>query len=87
MQSEQYGQSGGYSLFVYAIRSQVMRDYYLRRLKIFFNYIDLPSKDTIEERCVLLAAKAIDDPNWAFNIIIKFLQFQKVRVEKDEITV
>ena len=26
-------------LFVYAIRSQVTRDYYLRRLRIFFNYI------------------------------------------------
>ena len=27
------------SLFVYTIRSQVTRDYYLRRLRIFFNYI------------------------------------------------
>src|SRR5687768_9683495 len=86
MQSEQYGQSDAYSLFVYAIRSQVTRDYYLRRLKIFFNYIDLLSKDTIEERCNLFAAKATEDPNWAFNMIIKFLQFQKERVEKDEIT-
>ncbi len=29
-----------YSLFVYAIRSQVTRDCYLR-LRIFFNYINL----------------------------------------------
>ena len=26
------------------------------------------------------------DPNWAFNCIVKFLQFQKERVEKEEIT-
>ena len=32
-------ESNAYSLFVYAIRSQVTRDYYLRRLRIFFNYI------------------------------------------------
>jgi len=86
MQSEQYGQSDAYSLFVYAIRSQVTRDYYLRRLKIFFNYIDLLLIGTIEDRCNLFAAKAIEDPTWAFNLIIKFLQFQKERVEKEEIT-
>jgi hypothetical protein len=70
----------------YAVRSQVTRDYYLRRLKIFFNHIDLLSKGTIEERCNLFAAKAIKDPTWTFNSIIKFLQFQKERVEKEEIS-
>ena len=44
-------ESNAYSLFVYAIRSQVTRDYYLRRLRIFFNYINLQSDSTIEERC------------------------------------
>jgi hypothetical protein len=43
-------ESNAYSLFVYAIRSQVTRDYYLRRLRIFFNYINLQSDFTIEER-------------------------------------
>ena len=40
-------ESNAYSLFVYAIRSQVTRDYYLRRLRIFFNYINLESDLTI----------------------------------------
>ena len=34
-------ESNAYSLFVYAVRSQVTRNYYLRRLKIFFNHINL----------------------------------------------
>ena len=71
MQSEKYeqldGQSDAYLLFVYAIRSQITRDYYLRRLKIFFNYINLLPKGTIEERCNLFAAKSIKDPNQAFS--------------------
>ena len=47
----------------------------------------LASTETyLEERCNLFAAKAIKDPSWAFNMVIKFLQFQKVRVEKEEIT-
>ncbi|MGI0023358.1 MAG: hypothetical protein ACRD9Q_10925 [Nitrososphaeraceae archaeon] len=86
MQSEQYGQSDAYSLFVYGIRSQVTRDYYLRRLKIFFNFIDLLPNDNIEDRCNYFALRGIKDPNWAFNVIIKFLQFQKERVEREEIT-
>jgi integrase len=75
-----------YSLFVYAIRSQVTRDYYLRRLKIFFNHINLELDKTIEERCNLFANKGTKDPSWAFNCIIRFLQYQKERVEKEEIT-
>jgi hypothetical protein len=81
MQSEQ-GQTGAYFPFVYAIRSKVTRDYYLRRLKIFFNYVDLLPKGTIEERCNLFAAKSIEDPNWAFSLVIKFLQFQNARGKK-----
>jgi len=71
---------------VYAIRSQVTRDYYLRRLRIFFNHINLESDKTIEERCNYFADKGTKDPNWAFNCIVRFLQFQKERVEKKEIT-
>ena len=79
-------ESNAYSLFVYAIRSQVTRDYYLRRLKIFFNYINLQSNLTIEETCNYFANKGTKDPSWAFNCILKFLQYQKDRVEKQDIT-
>jgi hypothetical protein len=79
-------ESNAYSLFVYAVRSQVTRDYYLRRLRIFFNDINLLPNERMEERCNLFAAKGIKDPNWAFHCIVKFLQFQRERVEKEEIT-
>jgi hypothetical protein len=79
-------ESNAYSLFVYAIRSKVTRDYYLRRLKIFFNHINLESDLTMEERCNYFANKGTNDPSWAFNCIIRFLHYQKDRVEKEEIT-
>jgi hypothetical protein len=75
-----------YSLFVYAIRSQVTKNYYLRRLRIFFNHIDLFPSEGIEERINLFAVKGKRDPNWAFSCIVKFLQYQKERVEREEIT-
>ena len=72
--------------FVYAIRSQVTRGDYLRRLRIFFNCINLQSDLTMEERCNYFTNKGTNDHSWAFNCIVKFLQYQKERVEKEEIT-
>jgi hypothetical protein len=80
------GESNAYSLFIYAVRSQLTRDYYLRRLRIFFNDINLIPDGAMEERCNLFAAKGTKDPNWVFHCIVKFLQFQRERVEKEEIT-
>ncbi len=40
----------------------------------------------MEERCNLFATKGIRDPNWAFYSIIKFLQFERGRVEGEQIT-
>ena len=40
----------------------------------------------MEERCNFFAENGMKDPNWAFHNIIKFLQFQKERVERCEIT-
>ena len=78
--------SDAYSLFTYAIRSQVTKDYYLRRLRIFFNHINLLPEGIIEERCNYFATTGKSDSNWAFNNIVRFLQFQKGRVENEEIT-
>ena len=75
--------STAYSLFVYAIRSQITKDYYLRRLRIFFNHINLLSEGgRMEVRCNIFAAKGLKDPNWGFTSTVKFLQFQRQRVEK-----
>jgi hypothetical protein len=66
-----------YSIFTYGIRSPLTRDYYLRRLEIFFNYIELLPKKNIAERCNYFAEKGKENPQWVFNNVIKFLQFLK----------
>ena len=83
---QSYEESSAYSLFVFAVRSKVTRDYYLRRLRIFFNYIDLESNKTMETRSNYFAIMGKNDPRWAFNRIIRFLQYQKERDEREEIT-
>ena len=75
--------TNAYSLFVYAIRSQITRDYYLRRLRTFFDFIKLLPKAKIEDRCNQFAAIAIKDHSWTFNNNIKFSQFQNERLESE----
>jgi hypothetical protein len=55
-------------------------------MKVFFNYIHILPNGNLEEQCNLFAAKGLEDHKWAFHNIIKFLQYQKERVEKEEIT-
>ena len=77
-------ESDAYSLFMYAVRSQITRDYYLRRLRIFLNHISLLPEGTMKERCILFASKGKKNPSWVFSCIVRFLQYQKERVEKEE---
>lgn len=79
-------ESSAYSLFLYSVRSPITRDYYLRRLRTFFNHIDLLPNGTMEERCNIFAGNGTKDPKWAFHCIVRFLQFQRERVERGDIT-
>jgi hypothetical protein len=63
-----------------------LRDYYLRRLRIFLNHISLLPGGTMKERCNLFASKGKENPSWAFGCIVRFLQYQKERIEREEIT-
>jgi hypothetical protein len=69
-----------YSLYVYAIRSPVTRDIYLRRLRIFFHVQLLAMNETMETCCNLFAEKSRMTSKWTFIKILEFLQFQKERV-------
>jgi integrase len=55
-------------------------------MKTFFNFINILPNGSLEEQCNIFAAKGLEDHKWAFHNIIKFLQYEKERVEKEEIT-
>lgn len=76
-QDQDLSVTNAYSLFVYAIRTKITRDYYFRRLRTFFDFIKLLPNANIELRCNHFAATAIKDHYWTFAKIIGFLQFQK----------
>jgi hypothetical protein len=75
-----------YNTFKYAVRTELTRKYYERRLRTFFDFIGFLTGSELKERCNTFAEKGKKDSNWAAVHIIKFLQYEKERVEKTEIT-
>jgi hypothetical protein len=75
-----------YTMFVYGIRSPYTKESYFRRLRGFFDAINLGKGKTLQERCNSFVHKGRADPNWAFDNILRFLHYQKERVQQKEIT-
>jgi hypothetical protein len=71
-------------MFKYALKKDITRKYYERRLKKFLDFIGFEMEDKdIEYRYNKFAEKAKNNTNWALRQIIRFLQYQKERVEKE----
>jgi hypothetical protein len=75
-----------YDLFLYGIRSPYTKESYFRWLRGFFDAINLDNDNIFSQRCNTFAYKGRSDCKWAFNNVIRFLYFQKERVQKKEIT-
>ena len=74
-----------YALYVYSLRSPPTKETYFRRLHGIFDAIELEGT-IFDTRCNLFAMKGIEDPSWAFSCILRFIQSQKNRVDRKEIT-
>jgi hypothetical protein len=74
-----------YSVFIFATQTPQTREKYMGRLKNFFDHIYL-SGSTMEERCIIFVKNSRNDKDWALKNIMKFISFNKERVDKKEIT-
>ena len=71
--------------FLYAIKSDATKSKYKSRLKNFFDYLEIPGN--LEAKSKLFIVKAIKKENsWVSANLMKFLSYQKERVERGEIT-
>lgn len=77
--------SDPYGLFKYAIKSQYTREQYTIRLRQFFKFVGL--QGTVEEQCHEFVTNCRKDLNWSLRHIMRFLQWQRERVEKKELSV
>jgi hypothetical protein len=74
-----------YSLFLYAMNSPLTRDRYTTRLDRFFSFIGIEGT-SIEERCRSFVERGNHDNDWVFRSIMRFIQIQKERAYRKEIT-
>jgi hypothetical protein len=72
-------------IFDYSIRSPQTKDSYFRRLRTFFEYSKIQG-ETFRDKCNIFANKGQENPSWAFKLTLEFLQMQRQRVERKEIT-
>ncbi len=77
-------ESDPYFLFVYPFNSQLTKQKSVPRLNKFFEFLGL--NGTMQENCSTFARNAKDQPSWAWNSILKYLQMNKERIENKEIT-
>jgi len=70
------------------MKAPMTRDRYQTRLAKFFDFIsvDIGQGVKLEDRARVFAQRGKDDGNWALNHIVKFVQYQRDRVERKEIT-
>jgi hypothetical protein len=74
-----------YSMFLFAMRSPKTREKCTGRLRMFFDFLDIPGGAMVE-RSKTFCDRAKYDNGWAFSSIIQYLQKQKGRVERKEIS-
>jgi hypothetical protein len=74
-----------WTLFVNAMRAPMTRDRYHTRVAKFFDFIGMPGK-TLEQKVRTFADRGKNDTNWALNNILKFVYFQRERIDKKEIS-
>ena len=74
-----------WTLFLNAMRAPMTRDRYQTRVAKFFDFIKIPGKN-LEQRARTFAKKGNKDTNWALSNILKFVYFQRERVDKKEIS-
>jgi hypothetical protein len=76
-----------WSLYIYAMKAPITRDRYKTRLAKFLDFIEIENGSRcLEDKARTFAKKSKCDFNWAFANLLKFIQYQKDRVDKKEIT-
>lgn len=75
-----------WSLYLFALKSPVTREKYKTRLEKFFNFIGMEGQNTEEKSNTFVEKVKAEGNQWAFNSILKFMQFHLERVNRKEIT-
>ena len=82
-QQEQEEYQDPLSVFIYALRAPETKRQWPRRLKVFFDFLEL--EEPFEEQAKQFVIKARQNQQWAQESLMSFIDFQKERVRRSEI--
>jgi len=82
---EEEQQQDPMTMFLYALKAPETKRQWPGRLKIFFDFLKLDGI-TIEEKAKEFMIKARQRPQWAQDILMKFIAFQIERASRNEIS-
>jgi hypothetical protein len=74
-----------WTLFLNAMRAPMTRDRYQTRVAKFLDFIGMRGRN-LEQKATSFAKKGKENTNWALSNILKFVYFQRERVDKKEIS-
>jgi len=84
---EQLGKNNNPMLaFTFALRASETKRQWPKRLKIFFDFLNLEDATTIEEQANQFVIKAKQNLQWAHETFIQFISFQLERIKQGEIS-
>ena len=74
------------ALFMYALRAPETRRQWPRRLKTFLDFLEMGGVSSLEEQARLFIVKARQLPHWAQDNLIRFMNVQRDRARRAEIS-
>lgn len=72
------------AVFLFALRADETKRMYTRKLKAFFDFLEI--EGDLEEKSRAFVMQATKDLNWALVSLMRFITFQKERVTRKEIS-
>lgn len=73
-------------MFLYGLKDPMTKEKYRGRLTKFFDLVGLTDKTIIEECAKAFTERGKKEPDWVFVTVLRFVQTQKERMEKGEIS-
>ena len=72
------------ALFMYRLKAPATRRQYPTRLRLFFEFIQIDGSD-LGQQCENFVNRAVQNPRYAFESLVKFLEFLNGKARKKEI--
>ena len=70
--------------FLFALKAPETKRQYPKRLEVFLDFLNL--EGSFENEVLMFYRKSINNPTWLSQKLIEFIQYQKQRVQKNEIS-